>query len=224
MAVSDFLAETPDNYEQKCLCILVLDTSGSMHGEPIDELNRGLANFHFQVTKNETAAERLEVCIITFESKVKCIQEPALIRNMDMPALKAGGSTQLAAGVKKAIGKVQERKNWYRKTGQPYYRPFIFLITDGDPDLDQDMNELMMEINAGVNEKKFLFYPIGVQEADMDILRSIAHPHTPPMKLRGLNFTDFFIWLSNSVSVITQSTEGDQIHLPDAGNWGQISL
>jgi uncharacterized protein YegL len=224
MAFNDFTAEMPENFEQKCLCILVLDTSGSMVGEPIQELHRGLQQFHYQVVKDEVAGERLEICLITFESKVSCIQEPTLIRNLQIPQLQAGGSTQLAKGVKEAIVKVQNRKNWYRKTGQPYYRPFIFLITDGEPDGDQDMEELMMEINEGVNSKKFLFFPIGVQGANMKILQSIAHPSTPPMKLQGLKFVEFFQWLSNSVGIITKSQADEFVHLPDASAWGQIAL
>ncbi len=224
MAISDFTAETPENYEQKCLCILVLDTSGSMVGEPIDELNRGLQEFRYQVVKDETAAERLEVAIITFESRVRCIQEATLLRNFEMPKLQANGSTRLEKGVKEAITKVAQRKMWYRKTGQPYYRPFIILMTDGDPDADQDMESLMFEVNQGVNDKKFLFFPIGVQNANMELLRYIAHPSTPPMKLKGLNFVDFFQWLSNSVGVITRSKDSSTVQLPDTGNWGQIAI
>jgi uncharacterized protein YegL len=224
MALNDFIAESPENFEQKCLCVLVLDTSGSMVGEPIQELNKGIEQFYFQVMKDETAAERLEVCLITFESKVKCIQEPALLRNFKMPTLEAQGSTQLVNGVKEAILKVQNRKNWYRKTGQPYYRPFIFLITDGEPDADQNLEELMFEVNEGVNERKFLFFPIGVQEANMEKLKSIAHPSAPPMRLRGLKFVEFFQWLSNSVGIITKSKADDLIHLPDTTAWGQIAF
>ncbi|MBO8730145.1 hypothetical protein INO98_14435, partial [Staphylococcus aureus] len=41
-----FSGEMPDNYEQKCLCTLVLDVSGSMQGEPMRALNRGLQDFY----------------------------------------------------------------------------------------------------------------------------------------------------------------------------------
>ena len=58
----------------------------------------------------------------------------------------------------------------------------------------------------------------------MDVLRQITHPSAPPMKLKGLNFIEFFQWLSNSVDVITRSQEGDIIKLPDTGNWGQIAI
>ncbi len=224
MAINDFLAESPLNFEQKCLCVLLLDTSGSMVGESIKELNKGLEEFYYQIVKDEVSAERLEICIITFESDVKCIQEPILVRNLKMPTLQANGSTQLADGIFQAILKVENRKHWYRKTGQSYYRPFIILITDGSPDGDQDMEKAMFEINEGVNERKFLFFPVAVKDADMNVLHKIAHPSTPPMRLEGIKFVEFFRWLSNSVSMITNSKDSDKIRLPDTTSWGQISL
>lgn len=224
MALNDFAVESPHNYEQKCLCVLLLDISGSMVGEPIRELNKGLQEFYFQVIKDETASERLEVCIITFESRVQCILEPTLVRNFKMPALEAVGSTQMEKGIKEAIMKVATRKSWYRKTGQPYYRPFVIMITDGAPDADQDLEKMMFYINEGVNNKEFLFFPIGVEGANLDVLRELSHPSTPPMKLKGLNFTEFFKWLSNSVGVITKSKDGDVLQLPDTTSWGQIVI
>ena len=66
--MSYFHGETPDNYEQKCLCTLVLDTSGSMSGSAIRELNRGLLEFYAAIEEDLIAANRLEVSIITFET------------------------------------------------------------------------------------------------------------------------------------------------------------
>lgn len=224
MAADDFIAEIPENYEQKCLCVLVLDVSGSMHGSRINELNRGLDEFHAQVRNDEIASQRLEISVITFESRIKCIQEPALIDKIIMPMLRAQGTTKLVDAVRSGIDKVEARKNWYKQTGQSYYRPFIFLITDGTPDDDQDVEGLSFEIMEYVNDKKFMFFPIGVQDANMEILKKIAHPQTPPMKLKGLNFVQFFQWLSNSVSIITKSSEGDKIQFPDASGWGQMTI
>lgn len=224
MAFDDFVAETPDNYEQKCLCVLVLDVSGSMTGERINELNRGLDEFHRQVRNDEIAAQRLEVCIIAFNSNIKCIQEPALIDKFVMPILKARGTTKLVDAVREAVKKVESRKQWYKETGQSYYRPFIILITDGSPDSDQDIEGLTFELNEAVNDKRLMFFPIGVQDANMQILRQISHPATPPMMLRGLNFIAFFQWLSNSIGIITKSNEGDKINLPDTSGWGQLEI
>ena len=70
-------AQSPNNFQKPCLCILALDVSGSMAGTPINELNVALEEFYQSINIDDEAAEKLEICLITFASEVKCIQEPA---------------------------------------------------------------------------------------------------------------------------------------------------
>lgn len=225
MAQNDFSAESPNNYEQKCLCVLVLDVSGSMSGPPIDELNQGLKDFHQQVKIDSTAANRLEICILAFSSYVECLVEPSLVENFTVPTLMAKGSTKMGDAMKEAITKVETRKEWYKQTGQPYYRPWIILITDGEPDSDQDIEELAREIHLAtsddqVNGRKFLFFAVGVQRANMDILQKISSPAMPPQPMKGLKFKEFFRWLSASMTTITSSKEGEHVNLKNhAADW-----
>lgn len=216
--------ESPDNFEQKCLCTLVLDVSGSMDGNPISELNKGLQEFYNTVKQDFVASLRLEVSIITFGSQVIMIQKPDLIDNFTMPMLTAGGSTPMADAVMMAIKQTQDRKEWYKSTGQPYYRPWIILITDGEPDHNQDIGRLSVEIRKGVDNKNFLFYAVGVQGYNHQILASICHPSTPPLPLRELHFSQFFKWLSASITMVTHSKEGDKIQLPSVSGWTQMEI
>lgn len=70
--------EEPSNFEQKCLCVLVLDVSGSMSGSPINLLNEGLRRFQEELLKDEVTRDRLEVAIVTFGSEVETIQGPVV--------------------------------------------------------------------------------------------------------------------------------------------------
>lgn len=213
MAFNDFTAESPENFEQKCLCVLTLDVSGSMAGNPISQLNAGLATFHKEIKDgdDEVLRDRLEISIIEFGSKVKCIQEPALVDNFDMPKLGVKGTTKMVDGVRAAIEKVEARKEWYKSTEQPYYRPWIILITDGAPDNDQDVVALAEEIQKGGTEKKFVFLSVGVKGADMNVLSKIAQPGMAPTKLQGFKFSNFFRWLSNSMGTITNRQKGEKV-------------
>lgn len=69
--------ETPSNFEQKCLCVLVLDTSGSMswpnNNPPIAQLNAGLQRFQEELLKDEVTRDRLEVAIVTFDDEVNTV-------------------------------------------------------------------------------------------------------------------------------------------------------
>jgi hypothetical protein len=59
-------ARFADNPEPRCPCVLLLDTSGSMSGEPIRQLNDGMQLFREELLQDELAARRVEVAIVTF--------------------------------------------------------------------------------------------------------------------------------------------------------------
>jgi uncharacterized protein YegL len=212
-------AESPKNYEAKTICCFVLDTSASMGGEPIKELNNGLKEFHEEIKNDETTAQRLEVAIVTFNSLVQIEQEPALVEDFKVPTLTVSGSTKLVDGVREAITLVETRKQWYKQTGQQYLRPWIILITDGAPDSGQDIQGLAKEIDEGVNKKTFVFLAVGVQSADMKILQTISAKPFEPCMMQGLKFSEFFQWMSASMSTVSSSAEGDKVNLPNAKSW-----
>jgi uncharacterized protein YegL len=212
MAKNDFSAESAVNYEQKCLCVLVLDVSGSMRGEPINELNRGLQEFYNEIKGDETTSQRLEVCIMTFKQKVVTKQEPALIDDVVMPTLMAKGSTAMVDAVNEAIELVAARKKWYKETGQTYFRPWIILMTDGEPDDGQDVEGLATRIKKDTEAKNYVFLPIGIEDANMQTLETIKG-NIPPQKMKGLKFMEFFKWLSASMGTIVTHTEGETVNL-----------
>lgn len=230
MANNDFSAESPQNYEQKSICCFVVDVSGSMQGEPINALNRGLQEFHREIGNNSTTANRLEVAIVEFTNSVEIRQNPALVSEFSMPILTANGTTALVDGVREATRLVENRKNWYKQTGQPYLRPWIILITDGEPDSNQDVFALANEIESDTKNKKYVFLPVGVEGANMHILQLISGftqnenkdwVKMPPLKLDGLKFLDFFKWVSASMSVVARSEEGTKIKLPMPTDWSK---
>src|SRR3990172_2085695 len=204
---TDFKTESPENYEQKCCCALVLDVSGSMEGAPIAELNSGLQDFYRDIQNDSTTANRLEVAVIEFSDKVDTLVDPSLVANFSMPVLKTKGTTKLVDGVREGMKVVRSRKAWYKQTGQPYYRAWIILIPDGAPDADQDVNGLSAEIKEAMGKKDFYFFAIGVEGADMNMLTKISDPSMPPAKLQGLKFSEFFKWLSSSMSTVTHSKD-----------------
>lgn len=213
MATNDFAGEVPVNDEQKCPCVLVLDTSGSMSGEPINELNNGLSRFHEEISKDTTASSRLEIEIIRFDSSVEVVQGFSLVENFSMPQLTTRGSTKLVDGVRKGIERIEERKKWYKEEMQTYYRPYIILITDGGPDGGQDVDGLSREIQNGVDGKHFNFWAFGVEGANMEVLQKISHASFAPLKLKGVDFVKFFQWLSASMTAVTNSKEGEKIDI-----------
>ena len=157
----ELTAISPKNYQKPCLCILALDVSGSIAGKPIMELNSALQEFYQSINQDDEAAEKLEICLIAFGSEVKCIQEPAKVDDFRMPSLVADGTTKLVDGIRMAIKQVELRKEYYKKYNPQYSRPMILVITDGEPDSDQDVIGLASQLKNDMILKKYTLHVIG---------------------------------------------------------------
>jgi uncharacterized protein YegL len=212
--------ETDDfasNPEPRCPCILLLDVSGSMNGRPLDELNAGLITFKDELTADTLAMKRVEVAIVTF-GPVNVEAPFTSASTFYPPTLQSQGATPMGTAIMQALNMVDERKQDYRANGISYYRPWVFLITDGAPtDSWQAAAEAVREGEAG---KKFAFFAIGVKGADMDILRQISVRE--PLPLDGLKFRELFGWLSSSLRSVSRSTPGTEVPLEAPKGWTSV--
>jgi uncharacterized protein YegL len=124
----------------------------------------------------------------------------------------------MGKAIELALDLIEDRKAIYKSYGIQYYRPWIFLITDGAP-TDQ-WNLAAQRVKQGEAENRVLFFSVGVQGADMEKLKQISN--NPPVLLNGLDFRDLFQWLSNSMKRVSGGKIGEAIDLPPV-NWGQIT-
>ena len=215
------LVEFTDNPEPRCACVLLLDTSGSMHGPPIQALNDGIRAFKEELESDSLASLRVETAIVSFDSSVQLVQDFATVDALATPELDAQGATSTATAVNFAIDRVEERKQSYRDAGVPYYRPWIVLITDGaSTESRQQMDAASERVRQAEEEKQLAFFSVGVQGADMEELNRVGTRGALP--LDGMAFREFFVWLSSSMTRVSSSRVDDEIDLPDVSGWAKL--
>ena len=208
--------ELISNPEPRCPCILLLDTSVSMSGRPLSELNDALRVFKEQVLADSMATQRVELAVVTF-GPVRTYANFQSVEDFIPPQLTPTGDTPMGEAIVTALGMLADRKKSYQAAGVSYYRPWVFLITDGGP-TDHWAEAARMVHDGDNNERKaFSFFGVGVQGADMSKLGQICSPSRPPVKLGGLNFRELFIWLSASMKAVSQSQLGTMVKLPPPG-------
>jgi uncharacterized protein YegL len=207
------------NPEPRCACLLLLDTSGSMNGQPITELNAGLVTFKDELMADPMAMQRVEVAVISFGP----VRVHSDFQNPDTwtpPHLEASGDTPMGAAIEQGLQMLDARKQVYKQSGITHYRPWVFLITDGGP--TDSWRHAASLVHAGDNDerKSFAFFAVGVQGANMEILSQISRRE--PKKLQGLRFRDLFAWLSSSLGGVSRSTPGTPVSPTSPSGWESV--
>ena len=211
------------NTAPRCACVLALDTSSSMSGAPIEELNEGLRMFWDEVRGDEVASLSIEAGVVTFGGSASFIQDIQGISDCDPPRLSAHGTTPMGSALDIAMNEVEDRKRLYKSHGTSYYQPWIVLMTDGQPnDNWRDAAARVREMDAA---GKCVFIGVGVGDGvDMDTLTEICPVNRPPKRMSETRFREFFLWLSASVRQVSVSAPGQQIALPPTDSWETISI
>ncbi len=216
------------NPAARCPCVLLLDISGSMAGAPIAELNAGVKTFFEDVCRDDFARFSVETAIVTFGGGRDRVDTAmpftscADIDNVRTPSFQAGGTTPLGGALNRGLDLLQKRKQEYRRRGVSYYQPWMVLLTDGCP--NDEWRRPTARARALFDKRKLVFLGVGVgDDADMNILGEICPDNRPPKRLRGLQFIEFFEWLSMSMAAVSRSSVGDSsVRLQPTDGWSEV--
>ncbi len=216
------------NPAPRCPCVLLLDTSHSMSGEPIAELNEGVKTYFEEIRQDDFSRFSVETAVIAFGasdqgvSLVMPFTSCARVEEVQPPRFKAGGLTPMGQALERGLDLLKKRKREYRAKGIAYYQPWMVLMTDGAP-TDQ-WREAAQNVQNEARNRKLVFLGVGVGPyVDMPTLTEICPDNRPPKRLQGLRFCQFFEWLSQSMAAVSRSSVGEQsVRLPNIDGWACV--
>lgn len=200
------------NTEQRLACVLLVDTSSSMSGDPIQKLNDALGSLRDAMKADDLVRMRVEVAVVSFGDGIHVVSDFATVDHFTTPVLTTAGLTPMGEAVEKALDMIESRKAEYKQHGIMYYRPWIFMITDGEPqgEPQEVVQQAISRAQTAQEHKHVTFFAIGVENANEQILNQFT-PRT--LKLRGLEFEKLFEFLSNSFASLVETQPGDQVRM-----------
>ncbi|MBQ7650605.1 MAG: VWA domain-containing protein [Victivallales bacterium] len=214
------------NSAPRCPVILLLDTSSSMDGSPIDELNMGLRQFIEETANDEAASMSVELEVITFDSSVSVAMPFTPICDVDRnPApLVAEGMTCMGGAIMKATSDLRSRRKMYRNAGISSYKPWVVLMTDGGPNDNWESAAADMRRLGEEGKIQYIGIEIG-DDADHDTMCQILPANPGPVKLKGLRFKQFFRWLTDSLRSVSSSavSDEDNVKLGSVKTWADLA-
>jgi uncharacterized protein YegL len=182
---------------------LLLDTSGSMSGEPIEAVKNGMQVLITTLRQDPFALETAFLSVITFDSSARQIVPLTELSSFRMPEISANGATALGDALTVLSRRVDEEvmKSTTERKGD--WKPIVFIMTDGKPTDDWE---------AGLRQFKNRNFGIIVacgagHQADLKVLKRITDNVVQLDTTDSSVITSFFKWVSASVSTTSQKIE-----------------
>lgn len=182
---------------------LVLDTSGSMYGEPIEAVKNGMQILVNALRQDPYALETAYLSVITFDSSAQQIVPLSELASFNLPTLSANGGTSLGAALKLVAERAANEVTKSTAEVKGDWKPMVFLMTDGGP--TDDWQSGLAEFKQG----KFgvvVACAAGAQ-ADTNVLRQITESVVTLDTADTASLQAFFKWVSSSISTGSQKVE-----------------
>lgn len=182
--------------------VLLLDVSGSMQGEKIQNLNQAVRDMWDTFRETENAENEIHVAIITFGAEVKLHQALASASDIAWHDLSASGGTPLGTAIKMAKAMIEDKGVVPSRA----YRPTVVLVSDGQPtdSWEQPLNDFIKDGRSSKCDRMAM--AIGVN-ADEGVLGKFIEGTKNPLfyAKNAKQLRDVFKFITMSVTIRTQS-------------------
>ena len=188
---------------------LLLDTSGSMTGEPIEAVKNGVQMMVHSLRQNPQAIETAFVSIISFDSEAKQLIPLTDLASFQTVDLKAAGTTALGAALSLLADKLENEVTKTTLEQKGDWKPIVFIMTDGVP--TDDWQAGFQKLKA---VKKGLIVGCAAgNNADDKVLKEIADQVLRLSNTDADSIGKFFQWVSASIATTSTKVEETGIDL-----------
>ncbi len=194
------------NSSMKFPLVLVLDVSGSMtqrtpYGKKtkIAELNEKVKMLLEYVKADPKASQITDLAIVTFGGEVAVQAQFDSVVNINFTPLRAYSSTPMGSAINVALDLIQRRKQYYLENGIEFYRPRIFLMSDGAA--TDAYAAAAKRCSEMVDSRAVKMYPIWIGEGEYDYILKEFSPELEPKTIKSDQmYFEMFRSLSGSTS------------------------
>lgn len=177
----------------------LLDTSGSMYGEPIQALNNALSGMVNTLRSDAQALDSLWLSIITFGLEVKELVPLTELVSFQLPEITCptSGPTFTGKGLELLHQKASLEIRKGSNTQKGDWRPLLFIFTDGKPSDIQLYKEMIPKVKS-LNFAAIVGCAAGTL-ADDSILKQVADTVVHLDTADSLTLKSFFKWVSDTI-------------------------
>ena len=179
---------------------LLLDTSGSMRGEPVQSVNVGLRAMLASLRQNPYALESVHLSITTFDSRIVELLPLTALDAVVLPEIVCpeSGATFLGQGLESICDKVDKEIVRSSSEQKGDWRPLLFIMTDGKPSDTMAFNEVIPRVKAA-NFATVIACAAG-PKAVPDQLKQLTANVVSLDTMDSHAFSQFFQWVSATVT------------------------
>lgn len=185
---------------------LVIDTSGSMHGEPIEAVKNGVTGLVRELRQDPQALETAYLSVIEFNTVAKQTVPLTELFSFQEPALSVEGITSLGAALKLLAEKIDTEVLKTTAEMKGDWKPMVFIFTDGMP-----TDDIRQGIEALRKAKTAIVVACAAgPKADDTILKQITECVVKLETADAASIKAFFKWVSDSISTNSEKVEHGQ--------------
>jgi uncharacterized protein YegL len=202
-----------NNTNQRTLCVLIIDASGSMFGSPMDALNQGLIQIQTDLQADTVARARVRILVIRAgdRDRVDVVHDWADAVDFQAPHIEANGTAPLGSALKLALTRIEQARQAMRRMGVKHTRPLVYMITGDKPSDEDAWAAAAARCKSAIQSKKVQLIAVGT--SDDVSFEALKETGGTVFKLNGLNFKELFQFIGAGVASASRAASGQNPHV-----------